>query len=351
MVSPFKADVAPSAVEALVEIGKPALAAAVALLRAEDRELVAYARAEHLRAAAGADGKVPDAAQLAAEKAHVGAAALVLGRIGRAEAAAPMLKALEAPGDPLQRALLARELPRLALLPGAADTRKAFRAAYEKTPTALTIPPGQSAREVLLEAAGYFFDAGLVPWIVKDAVALKGEPEDVAAIRGTSYLTALKLMTPAQEKVVEQLARIKDTSPDGKVTTIGEPYAKEHKIVADLLAACGAKVDCYLATLVDPASQANQTQFRGIKAAYMIGVHGGPEVGQKHDDALPKVTNAAIRYIIGQVIDHGAPRGDPAIASAHQKMVDDGVASGDFNRMAGNAALKSVIRRLLARTP
>ena len=348
VLSPMKADIAVTAINALIKIGKPSVGPAVALLRSEDKELMEYSKEENLKGAVGADGKVPDAAAKAAEKAHVGAAAIILAAIGRDEGGAALLGALDKldKDDNLARAIIARELPKL---PKSPEIIKTFQAIYEKTPTNLSIPPGSGARESLLESAGYFFDASLVPWIVKTAVDLKGEAEDVDAIRAASLMAALKLMTPDQAGDVEKLFSIKAQGPDGKPTTLGKAYDKENKITKDLLAACGNKPDCYLDKLVQPASQAQETQFQGIKSIYMLGVFGGPDIRQKIVAALPKVTNAALRFAAVQVIDRLSPKGDAGLAAALQKIVDEGEASKDGNKMAGNAPFKTVIYRLNAR--
>jgi HEAT repeat protein len=348
VLSPMKADIAPTAINALIKIGKPAVAPAIALLRSEDKELMTYCKDENLKAAAGPDGKVPEAAQKTAEKAHVGTAVIILSTIGREEAAPALLGVIDKldKDDNLSRAIIARELPKL---PKTADTIKAFEAVFEKTPTSLSIPPGTGARESLLEQAGYFFDAGMVPWIVKNALELKGDAEDIDSIRAASLTTALKLMTPEQVGDVEKLYGVKANGPDGKPTTLGKAYDKENKITKDLLAACGTKVDCYFGKLVEPASQTKEMQFQGIKSAYMIGVLGGPEVRQKLVDSMPKLSNAALRLVSVQIIDHLSPKGDAGLAAALQKIVDDGEASKDGNRISGNAPFKTVIYRLGAR--
>lgn len=348
VLSPMKADIAPTAINALIKIGKPAVAPAIALLKSQDKELMDYSKDENLKAAAGPDGKVPEAAQKAAATAHIGAAAIILATIGREEAGPALMSALDSldKSDDLSRAVIARELVKLPKTP---DIVKTFEAVYEKTPPSLSIPPGNGAREALLESAGYFFDASLVPWIVKTAIDLKGEAEDVDSIRGSSLQTALKLMTADQAGDVEKLFSVKAAGPDGKPTTLGKAYEKENKITKDLLAACGSKVDCYFDKLVSPAAQAQDTQFMGIKAAYMIGIYGGAGARQKLVDVMPKLSNAALRFIAVQIIDHFSPKGDPKIAEELQKIVDAGEASKDANRMAGNAPFKTVIYRLHAR--
>jgi hypothetical protein len=345
VLSPAKADIGTTAVNALIKIGKPVVAPAIALLRSEDKELMDYSKGENLKANTGADGKVPEAAAKAAEKAHVGAAAIILSMLGREDGTAALMDTMDK-GDDLARAIIARELPKL---PKTDATVKAFQAAYEKTPTSLAIPPSSGARESMIESSSNFFDASMVPWMVKTAVDLKGEADSIDPIRGATLTTVLKIMKADQAVEAEKLFSIKADGPDGKPTTLGKAYEKERKISDDLLKACGDKVDCYFGKLVEPASQEEKTQFQGIKSLYMIGVLGGPEVRQKLVDALPKLSNAALRYISGQIIDHHSPKGDPALAAALQKIVDDGETSKDPLKIQGNSSFKTVIYRLNAR--
>lgn len=345
VLSPSKADVGTTAVNALIKIGKPVVAPAIALLRSEDKELMEYSVGENREANKGADGNVPEAAKKAAEKAHVGAAAIILSMLGREDGSAALLETMDK-GDDLARAIIARELPKL---PKTDATLKAFMAAYEKTPTSLSIPPSSGARESMIEGSSNFFDASLVPWIVKTAVDLKGEADTVDPIRGSSFQTVLKLMKADQVSEAEKLFSIKAEGPDGKPSTLGKAYEKEYKIATDMLKACGDKVDCYFGKLVEPAAQEEKTQFQGIKAAYMIGVLGGPEVRQKLIDTLPKLSNAALRFISGQIIDQHSPKGDAALAAALQKIVDDGEATKDQLKIQGNSSFKTVIYRLNAK--
>ena len=345
VLSPNKADVAATAVNALNKIGKPSVAPAIALLRSEDKELMEYSKGEALKANAGADGKVPEAAAKAAEKSHVGAAAIILSSLGRDDGSAALMETMDK-GDDLARAIIARELPKL---PKTDATLKAFQAAYEKTPITLSIPPSSGAREAMIEGSSYFFDASLVPWMVKTAVDVKGEAENIDGIRGSTFTTVLKLMKADQVGEADKLFNIKAEGPDGKPSTLGKAYEKEYKIVTDMLKACGDKVDCYFGKLVEPASQEEKTQFQGIKAAYMIGVLGGPEVRQRLIDSLPKLPNAALRFIVGQVIDQHSPKGDTALAAALQKVVDDGEATKDQIKISGNSSFKTVIYRLNAK--
>lgn len=342
MLSPLKADVAQNAIYALTRIGKSSVQPAIALLQGDNKELVEYAKVENLKGA----GDKPNADQIkAASSTYVSTAALVLATIGRQESAAPLLAALDKAED-VPRAIIARELTKL---PKAPATLAAFEQAYEKTPVTLSIPPGLNARPMLAEQVGYFFDATAVPWIVKTAIEVKGEEADVAPVRDASLLTALKLATADQFGEIDRLFNARTTGDDGKPTTVGKSFEKEYKLAKDLATSCGAKVDCYIGKLSDPASQAKETQFQGLKAAYMVGVLGTPEVRQKIVDAFPKITNAAVRFISVTVIDSLSPKGDVELATKLQKIVDEGEDSKDQERMSGNAPFKTVIYRLNAR--
>ncbi|KYF71545.1 hypothetical protein [Sorangium cellulosum] len=339
VLSPVKADAATTAILALTKIGKPAIQPAIALLQGDQKELIEYSKIENLK---GAGDKASPEQKKAAETAHVAAAALVLATIGREESVKPLLAALDKAED-IPRAIIARELTKVPRTP---ETIAAFQAAYEKTPAGLQIPPaGINARVMLAEAASNFFDASMVPWIVKTATEARGEEDDVAQIRDVSLQTALKLMKPDQVADVDRLANTR-TSGGG---TVGKSMEKEIKLAKDLLGACGAKVECYVGKLSEPASQAKETQFQGIKSAYMVGVLGSPDVRQQIIDAMPKISNAAVRFVSVSVIDALSPKGDADVASKLQKIVDEGEASRDAEKISGNAPFKTVIYRLAAR--
>lgn len=344
ILSPLKADAAMTAILALVKIGKPTIAPTIALLKGENKDLVDYSKIESLKAQ-GAGDKPSAEAQKAAASAYINTAALVLATIGRSETAAPMLEVLEKAED-IPRAIIARELSKVPKTP---EVLKAFQTAYEKTPVTLSIPPGQGAREALLEASSMFFDASLVPWIVKTAMDAKGEEGDLAPVRESSLLTAMKLMTQDQLADVDKLYNLKTTGADGKPSTLGKGLEKEYKLAKDVVTTCGDKVDCYLGKLTDPASQAKDTQLQGIKAAYMLGVYGKEDVRGKVIDSFPKITNAAVRFVAVSLIDDLSPKGDAEIAAKLQAIVDEAEAKKDAEKIAANAPFKTVIYRLQAR--
>lgn len=345
VLTPLKADAAATAILALVKIGKPAIAPTVALLKGEDKDLVEYSKVETLKAQ-GAGDKPSAEAQKAAANAYVNTAALVLATIGREESVEPMLTTLEKAED-IPRAIIARELSKL---PKSPDTKKAFQTAYEKTPVTLSIPPGQGAREALLEASSMFFDGTFAPWIVKTALDARGEEGDLAPVREMSLLTAAKLMTADQVAEVDKLFNLKTTGADGKPSTLGKGLEKEYKLAKELVAACTDKVDCYLGKLAEPASHEKETQFQGIKAAYMVGIYGDPAVRQKLLELMPKLKNAAVRFVAVSLIDHFSPKGDPGMAQKLQAIVDEAEQKKDQQMISANAPFKTVIYRMNARS-
>lgn len=384
MLTPNKADAQATAILALIKIGKPSSDAAIALLKGENADLQKYAE-EEARKAFG--DKPNDAQKKQAASAHIATAALVVATIGREEAVPAMLGAIEK-ADEIPRAIIAREL---AKLPKSPETVKAFQTAFEKTGITLTIPPGMGARESLLEASATFFEKGMAKWIIKTADQMKGEEADVAPIREVSLLTAVKLMTSDEVEIVdklynakpsaealkelnkqieediksanERLAKAKDDKEKDTIKkeleaaeeakkgpkTFGSGMAKEYKLAKELVKSCNENVECYLAKLAEPASQAEETQFQGIKALYMIGMYGAPDVRQKLMDLMPKLKNAALRFVAVTIIDYFSPKGDAALATKLQAIVDEAEAKKDQLMIQANAPFKTVIYRLNAR--
>jgi hypothetical protein len=338
MLSPMKADIAQNAIYALTRIGKPSVAPTISLLQDDNKELVEYSKVENLK---GAGDKPGAEAMKAASTAHISTAALVLATIGRQESVAPLLAALDK-ADDVPRAIIARELTKL---PKSPQTLSAFQQVFEKAPVTLSIPPGNNARQLLAEQVGYFFDSSLVPWIVSTALSTKGEEDDVAPLRDTSLLTALKLAKSEQFGEVDKLFNARTSGG-----TVGKSFEKEYKMAKEMATTCGDKVDCYIGKLAEPASQAKETQFQGLKAAYMVGVLGTPDARQKLVDLMPKITNAAVRFVSVTVIDALSPKGDADLAGKLQKIVDDAEAAKDQEKMSANAPFKTVIYRLTART-
>jgi hypothetical protein len=341
VLSPVKADAQATAIYALIKIGKASIEPTVKLLQGDDADLKKYATEEYLKANTGEDGKIQEAAKKQADTAHVAPAALILGSIGREEAVQPMIDAIAKSTDDTSKVVIARELLKL---PSSDGAFKAVQGVYEKTSITMTIPPGVGARDQLLETMGYLFDANLVPWMVKNALDAKGEDADLEPMRAATLLTAMKLMKADQVAEVDKLFNSKITGPDNKPTTLGKGYEKEYKTATDLLKECGDKLDCYFGKLADPNSHVGDKQFIGMKSAYMVGVLGGDAARPKLVELLPKITNAATKFISVQVIDRRSAKGDATIAGQLEAE-----ATKDSNKIAAVNPFKTVIYRLNAR--
>ncbi|HEY4121033.1 MAG TPA: hypothetical protein VGM56_24385 [Byssovorax sp.] len=343
VLSPSKraAGTSVTAVNALVKIGKPSVAPTVALLKGEDQDLVNYSKVESLKELGD---KANDAAKKTAENAYIGVAAAVLSMIGREECTAPLLDAMNTKMDEGTKATVARELPKL---PKSEAVETAFKDAYEKTSPSANIE-GAGARESMLDASTYFFDSELVPWYVKTAKNMKGEDSDLEPIREASLQAMLKVMKANQVDQIDELANIKGTA-EGKPTTVGKGFEKEIKLTKDLLTECGDKIECYIGKISDSKANAQDTQFIGVKAAYMIGVLGKPEVRAQVVSALPKASNTVVRGVAVFAVEFLSPKGDKAIADSLQKLVDANEASKDGNKTASDPDYRRVIYRLNAR--
>jgi len=335
LLSPGKVSAHLDSILALVKIGKPAIGPTVALLKGEEKDLVDYSKGEALKAAAGDKN-----AEKAAGTAYVATAALILATIGREETAQPLIEALAKSEDNVAKAIMARELTKL---PKSPQVIEAFQTTVDKLPIALSIPNSRGgAREVLLDKSADFYDASIIPWMVKSLKAMKGDEGDLASIREAAFGGMLKIMKKDQIKLVDEVAAMK--SGDG---TVGKGYAKELKAAKDLLEACGDDVACYLKKIGEPVT--DKTQFAAIKATYMIGVLGDQGARAKIVAMLPKMSHPAVRFASVSVVDALSPKGDAKIADDLQKIVDDAVEKKDQAKMRLNSPLKTVVYRLQAR--
>ena len=183
-----------------------------------------------------------------------------------------------------------------------------------------------------------------------DRPALEGEEADVAPIRDASLATAMKLMTADQIAEVDKLFTKAQTGADGKPSTVGKAFEKEYTMAKALLGECKADSECYLSKAADSANQQKDTQFKGIKAAYMMGIFGKPELREKIIAAMPKLTNAAVRFVSVTVIDQLSPQGDAGVAQKLQAIVDEAEEKRNEELMAANSPFKTVIYRLNARS-
>jgi hypothetical protein len=401
VLSPFKANIGTTAVNALIKIGQPAIDAGVALMNGDDTELKEYAESETVRAAEDRDEKLDKKGKKAAANAYLNNGVIIVGNIGTESCIDPMIKTIDK-GDKITKSLVASELYKLP----ASETAKAkFREVYGEVSVTDKIPPDDYAKEALIDAAGSFFDKDLNGWLLADALELKGDKSDVQGVQATVLGMAIKAATAEQWKYVDAL--IKKALPpikgkadkyyfkDAKKPKEEGPFSEKQmvaKIMAleikggtirknkekssfgpmndnqnlamalhqqqYLLAAkngkkvldeCGADVECYMKKIIEPEANKRETAMQAQKAAYMVGLLGGPDVKMKLTNLLPKVRNSSVKGIILFVIISKSPSGDAAVEAKLKGYIDKAVESRDQAKIEETTSYKQILYRLQAR--
>lgn len=326
MLDPNKADIQPTALLALVKLGKATVDAASKLIQGKDDKLVGF----NLRRIKEITGKDVQGTP------YVATAALVLGTTGRSDALPALLAALGAEKDASTRAVIARELSKV---PATEDSKAAFKSAYESFTLDTLIPPGAGALEALTEASGQFYDPGLVPWLLERAASTKGAGDDLKGYQAGVALTALKLAKP------DQLPAVK-----GAIDRYGTQLEKDvYKLVEAQLKACGDRVACYVAAIQKSENQETKTQFAGIKAGYMIGILGNDQARDELVGVIDGISNAAVRFVAAQAIDHLTPKGNKSVSEKLNAIIEKNAKSADREKSAGDAPLRQVMYRIDAR--
>ncbi len=327
MLDPAKADVQTTALLALVKIGKPAVEQATKLLKGEANDLEAF----HVRRMKELGQKEPPK-----DDPHVRVAALVLGTVGRKEAAPVMIQALNSTKEAVNKAVIAAEL---AKLPATPEAKAAFKQAFESMSLETVIPPGQNALHRLAESAAMFFDPGMIPWLLERAESQAGSGEDKKALQSLITITALKLAKP------DQLSAVK-----AAVNRYGTKIEKDALALTEqLLKACGDRASCYLAAIEKSENQEQKTQFAGIKAGYMIGILGNEQTRAELVQRLDAVENAAVRFVAALAIDQLSPQGSKDVAEQLRKIIDKNAQSPDRDKAQADTPLKQVMYRIEAR--
>ncbi|HWA71376.1 MAG TPA: hypothetical protein VG937_03540 [Polyangiaceae bacterium] len=325
ILDPARVDFQATAMVALIQLGKPATDAAVKLLKGQDEKLATYC----LR-------RIKDTGGDAKGKPCVQSAAIILGSIGRPEAATAMIDVLKSENDDATKAIIARELPKL---PATPDSTAAFKATFESLPLDAQIPPGQPALEVLTEASGGFFDPGLVPWLLGRAESTKGDADERKALQQSITVTCIKLAKPDQLPLVKKAA-----------ASYGTQLEKDLLAQAEgLLKACGDRAPCYVEAIQKAENQERKTQFTGIKAAYMAGIFGNEQTRDEIVSRLESIDNAAVRFVSAQAIDRLSPKGSKAAVDKMNAIIEKNAKSPDRDKAMGDAPLRQVMYRLSAR--
>jgi len=327
MLDPNKADIQPTALLALVKLGKPTVDSAAKLIAGKEEKLVAFSM-RRIKEITGKDVQGTP---------YVGTAAIVLGMSGRADATAPLMAALATEKDAPTRAVIARELTKV---PATEESKAAFKTAFESFTLETEIPPGGGALEVLTEASGQFYDPGMIDWLLERAAKTKGSGDDLKAFQAGVTQTALKLAK------ADQLATVK-----AAVDRYGSEdiEKKLYKQVEAQLKACGDRAACYVAAIQKPESQEQATQFLGVKAGYMIGILGNDATRDELVGVIDGLTNAAVRFVAAQAIDHLSPKGSKPTSDKLNAIITKNAKSADREKSAYDSSLKQVMYRIDAR--
>jgi hypothetical protein len=263
-------------------------------------------------------------------------AALVLGTIGRSEAMAPMIAALKKEDKDANKAVIARELTKL---PATAESKQAFKDAFEAISLETVIPPGQNGLSALAEYAGQFYDPTMIDWLLQRAEATKGGGEDKKALQTAITVTAIKLAKPDQLDVVKSAVNKYGTKLEKDLFAEAEKVSK----------ACGDRVPCYLAEMEKSTNQDQKNQFTAIKAGYMVGMMGNEATAGEIVERMSSFENAAVRFVAAQTLDRLLPKGSKEVAEKLNKIIKDNAESGDKNKIAGDAPVKQVMYRIETR--
>jgi hypothetical protein len=284
LLDPAKSDVAPAALFGILRIGREAVPVLLDVLAGKDAELVELSKSK----AAGNGGNA---------KAYVAAAAWALGEVGRVEARDALVRTVKAADNDPNRAALARALTTIA---PSADATKAFREAYEKLAPGSTMAlSNAAARPALLDAAAGFYDAELVPWLLKQVKGAKGA--DAEDVRAAGLRAALALMKGPHAPAVSQT-----------VEKLGAGAAKESfRAVSQLVESCDVAVDCYQTKLAEAESAAV-----GAKSAYMLGELGDANTAGRLVEKVGQIKTEGARAGALAAIDHLVKDGGATVADA-----------------------------------
>ncbi len=323
VLDPSKGDVATTALLALVKIGKPAVDRATGVLKESD-PLVTYAK-ERIKEASEAD-KLPEGNPALAT------AAAIIGMCGRADGIDPIIQAMEGKISDEDKALLARELPKM---PASEKSQEAFKKAFESIPLDTSIQ-GTPALTILAESAASYYDPGMVDWMLERAASTAGGGEDKKGLQQTLVTSALKVAKSAQ------WAKVASTARAYKVDDLIKP-------VEPLVKECGDKVDCYLKAIEKHENQTKENQLAGIKAAYMIGVLGDAKARDALLERLQSIENDAVHFTALQAIDHLSPTAAPSVVATLEERIEKNEKSADAAKLAKNQPMNQVAARISVR--
>ncbi len=209
VMSPFKGNIAGTAMAALVKIGDPALKVALEVMNGKDAELKKYAADEFLRASKDRgeepkEEKEKKKLQEEADNAHLDHAVVITGNMGTKACIAPMLAVLDdAEAPKTTKAMVAAQVSKL---PKDDRLFEAFKKVYAETKPDDKLPGGSFAKEALISAGIHFFDKNMNEFIFDESLKLESpKKEDVIGVQAAVLSAAIRAATPDQWHYVDKL--------------------------------------------------------------------------------------------------------------------------------------------------
>jgi hypothetical protein len=301
------------------------------------------------------NGTDPDLAKMAAafgeDKSHLALAADALGWISRPAGRDAVLgMAPKADSDATRQAFGVA----IAKFPEAEKSWPTYKGLYDgiKGDTDADL----MARAALAQASSQFYKPELVDWLVKEIKGAKGD--SATALQLPALEAAIKLMTPQSQKTVGDIVTKLNTEMDRIGSQQEKGTARLLKSMYDgasaVLAQCQQNASCYATVLGEPIQTGKEgANTKAIKAAWMTVIFAGAARDQVRGDLvqrLDKVKNPGARLAVVEAIDRLAPTGDPAAATALEKIVEQDKSSGDKLLLQADDSVVKVALRLRARS-
>lgn len=333
ILDPAKADAANESLLALTKIGKPAVEASVALLQDKDKELAEYMqrRIQKVTGAKAPPGGTP----------HVSSAAVILGALGRPEAIQPVISALENAKEDADKVQF---LSTLSMLPHTPQVKAAFVKGLESISADARVG-GASALQALSEPATLFFDPAIANLLVSKA----GELKDDKVGKSMLALAAIKIMDASNVRAVGSLVKGLEEKENDALKKHLEKVQTGYDQASKLLEACKKDVKCYTSEATKSENQGDKTQLIGVKALYMVGIHGDPSAAAGLVDVMGSLNEGSLRYVASQVIDHHYPQGSEELAKKLEAIVEKNKKSMDTEKASMDKPLRDAVYRLRAR--
>ncbi len=223
-----------------------------------------------------------------------------------------------------------------------------FKELYAKLPP-ITDKGGETTgreRSGLLQVSSEFNDPSLIPWMLKEGSAAKGD--FVIAAKLNAIQAATKVMQPDQKKMVgAALSALESTSMSKDEKSAVANLRDAYDRAAGVLDQCKKDAACYVKVLDEPVPSSPPTaNWKAIKAAAMAGMIGDDATRKALVAKIGKVENPGARLAVSVAIDELAPKGDVAAADALDKVVE---ADTKSNANKADDALVKVSLRLRAR--